>query len=414
MIPDVRGGRHEQPLGTYSFLPWLRQGLANQITTADSDPSVQAARDGATSSSQLTGEPVAGGGTLTADVDRDGRAVRAGRHRRHRPARDLRDRAARLDHELRAELPAVRRVLRRGLPVALHAGRARRGAARLRPWLALVVLDGGRVRATGANLAGQAAAVHRRRRPRRAFPPADAAVGLGARARQPRPRRRATTSSSSTDMDAVLPRLRGGARRRTRTSPTRALLCPRKLGDEHAPTTRSSCRRSRPAGSPGSGSTRRGAPHATFSAWATYAGASPSRRASRTTTAGTSAPARSGDFEYLVRLLKPQPVDERVGTRDMDVQRPGSEPARASTDADLGGVLQARRRAARAAPDLHDEELEERRASTRTGPSRTRSRSSTRSRRSSTSPTTTRSSPRRPPTPHARPRRRASRTTPIR
>lgn len=30
-----------------------------------------------------------------------------------------------------------------------------------------------------------------------------------------------------------------------------------------------------------------------------------------------------GDFEYLVRLLKPQPMDNRVGTRDMDVQQPG-------------------------------------------------------------------------------------------
>ncbi len=31
-----------------------------------------------------------------------------------------------------------------------------------------------------------------------------------------------------------------------------------------------------------------------------------------------------GDFEYLVRLLKPQPVDKRVGKRDMDVQKPGA------------------------------------------------------------------------------------------
>jgi hypothetical protein len=29
-----------------------------------------------------------------------------------------------------------------------------------------------------------------------------------------------------------------------------------------------------------------------------------------------------GDFEYLVRLLKPRPMDTRVGTRDMDVQKP--------------------------------------------------------------------------------------------
>ncbi|THD66446.1 hypothetical protein E7Z59_11610 [Robertkochia marina] len=31
-----------------------------------------------------------------------------------------------------------------------------------------------------------------------------------------------------------------------------------------------------------------------------------------------------GDFEYLVRLLEPKPVDSRVGLRDMDVQRPGA------------------------------------------------------------------------------------------
>ncbi len=31
-----------------------------------------------------------------------------------------------------------------------------------------------------------------------------------------------------------------------------------------------------------------------------------------------------GDFEYLVRLLEPKPVDSRVGRRDMDVQRPGA------------------------------------------------------------------------------------------
>ncbi|MGH7525548.1 MAG: hypothetical protein ACREMX_02475, partial [Gemmatimonadales bacterium] len=31
-----------------------------------------------------------------------------------------------------------------------------------------------------------------------------------------------------------------------------------------------------------------------------------------------------GDFETLVRLLQPRPVDYRVGSRDMDVQRPGA------------------------------------------------------------------------------------------
>ncbi len=52
-----------------------------------------------------------------------------------------------------------------------------------------------------------------------------------------------------------------------------------------------------------------------------------------------------GDFEYLVRLLKPQPVDKRVGTRDMDVQKPGAnikgiiDAPDATEDQELGGIL---------------------------------------------------------------------------
>ncbi|MFQ5636634.1 MAG: hypothetical protein ACE5IR_01400 [bacterium] len=52
-----------------------------------------------------------------------------------------------------------------------------------------------------------------------------------------------------------------------------------------------------------------------------------------------------GDFEYLVRLLEPKPVDSRVGLRDMDVQKPGAN-IRGIVDADdaadeqkLGGIL---------------------------------------------------------------------------
>jgi hypothetical protein len=52
-----------------------------------------------------------------------------------------------------------------------------------------------------------------------------------------------------------------------------------------------------------------------------------------------------GDFEYLVRLLKPQPIDSRVGLRDMDVQKPGAN-IRGIVDAPdappeqaLGGIL---------------------------------------------------------------------------
>lgn len=46
-----------------------------------------------------------------------------------------------------------------------------------------------------------------------------------------------------------------------------------------------------------------------------------------------------GDFEYLVKLLKPQPADTRVGVRDMDLLHPGSNLPPITDPASLGGVL---------------------------------------------------------------------------
>lgn len=55
-----------------------------------------------------------------------------------------------------------------------------------------------------------------------------------------------------------------------------------------------------------------------------------------------------GDFEYLVRLLQSKPVDQRVGTRDIDVQQPGlingmSDPEQYGA-LRLGGALRVPRR----------------------------------------------------------------------
>lgn len=63
-----------------------------------------------------------------------------------------------------------------------------------------------------------------------------------------------------------------------------------------------------------------------------------------------------GDFEYLVRLLKPRPPDARVGRRPMDMLDPGP-PLPPITDASLEGVLQLG--GALRVPDLAltDEEL---------------------------------------------------------
>jgi len=77
--------------------------------------------------------------------------------------------------------------------------------------------------------------------------------------------------------------------------------------------------------------------HATFSAWADYTGRKDAtlypyyyRWRFRT--------GDEGDFEFLVRLLKPMPANEKVGRRDIDVQAPGSN-ITGILDPDLGGVL---------------------------------------------------------------------------
>ncbi|HYI09822.1 MAG TPA: hypothetical protein VEK57_12230 [Thermoanaerobaculia bacterium] len=49
--------------------------------------------------------------------------------------------------------------------------------------------------------------------------------------------------------------------------------------------------------------------------------------------------AEAGDFETLVRLLEPKPADFRVGTRDLDVQRPGIKIRGVENKPELGGVL---------------------------------------------------------------------------
>ena len=74
-----------RPLGTYSFLPWLRQGLANQITAADFDPTVKV-RATVKVTLDVQGEKVAGG-TETRTVSKDVALFGPGDHRRHRGRR---------------------------------------------------------------------------------------------------------------------------------------------------------------------------------------------------------------------------------------------------------------------------------------------------------------------------------------
>ena len=57
-------------LGSYSFLPWLRLGVANNITAADGDPAIKV-RASIKVDLTLKGQPVEGETELTAAISRD-------------------------------------------------------------------------------------------------------------------------------------------------------------------------------------------------------------------------------------------------------------------------------------------------------------------------------------------------------
>jgi hypothetical protein len=139
----------------------------------------------------------------------------------------------------------------------------------------------------------------------------------------------------STDMGAVLPRLQAALNGTPDVAYSR-IVCPRRFKPNAAyhaflvpvfETGRLA----------GLGLDPAGAPFATSSAWASYAG-KPAPASLPVYHRWYFRTGTEGDFEYLVRLLKPMPVDKRVGTRDVDVRDPGAE-LPGIDDADLGGVL---------------------------------------------------------------------------
>ncbi len=203
---------------------------------------------------------------------------------------------------------------------------------RLRPWLALIVLtedefsDKGTLPGRPLPLIeiGSLAAL----------PPPDQ-LGAWAHVHVNRTVTASDTETVSNDMTAVLPRLAGVIAENPDLACSR-LMCPRRLDPEsgyHAflvptfETGRLAGLGHDPAGSPG----------ALQSSWADY----PSRPESASLCYYYHWQFRTaplGDFEYLVRLLKPRTVDARVGNRDMDVRQPGAG-LPGITDPRLGGVL---------------------------------------------------------------------------
>lgn len=313
-----------QPIAAYSFLPWARQGLGIYLREDDGDSSVTV-RGSMDVQLQVSGERL-GGGTATETVPRavqlygpgDIIGVDAKAIVRTEPRHWI------TNFETNY-LPYVE-FYDEDFPWRYTPARPTPDGHRLRPWLALVVLDETEF-TEGANVLGRplpyvdvpAAATR--------FPPADqlwawAHVhvngGLGV---------------DPNDTAALAARLDASVRADRDVAYSR-LLSPRIL----APNTGyhafliPSFETGRLAGL---GHGPDGAPHATHSAWADYPGRQEAtlfpyyhRWYFRTGTVG--------DFEYLVRLLQPRTVDPRVGRRDIDVLHPD---ANLPGIPELGGVL---------------------------------------------------------------------------
>lgn len=316
-------------IATYSFLPWLRQGVANTITSADNDAGVKT-RTSVHVELTLSGDPVAAGAELTQSIARDVALYGPG---------DI----------VGIDTRAIFRTEPRGWTTNFEANYlpliefydedfpwrytpAAPNGVRLRPWIALVVL--------AENEFDEGKNVANRPLPyisvadSTAFPPADQ-LWAWAHVHFNQSLAGAPGEVVSPDMIAVLPRVQAALSANRDVAYSR-LVCPRRMADNTAyhafvvpvfETGRLA----------GLGQAPDAAPHATFSAWAGYPGkAEPTnypiyyRWYFRT--------GSHGDFEYLLRLLQPQPVDKRVGRRDMDAQDPGSN-LPGIDDPALGGIL---------------------------------------------------------------------------
>ncbi|MCB9081826.1 MAG: hypothetical protein H6555_08970 [Lewinellaceae bacterium] len=317
------------PLATYSFLPWLRQGLANNITQGDGDAGVKL-RASVAVQLLLKAEGVAGAVPDT-QVNKpvqlygpgDIVGIEAQAIVRHEP----RDWITNFEPNY---LPYIEfydeDFVWRYTP-------AKPDGHRLRPWIALVVLEEGEFK-DGQNLQGRPLPFIEVGNAAELFPPADQ---LWAWAHVHVNRSLGTTPEEvvSNQGDAVAQRLQSTLAENADLAYSR-LLCPRRLDPKktyHAfviPVFE-------PGRLAGLGLDVNATPKATTSAWETYPGRE----------GGSLFPyyhrwtfqtGEVGDFEYLVRLLKPQPIDARVGTRDMDVQDPGSNLQGIDNPA-LGGIL---------------------------------------------------------------------------
>lgn len=317
-----------KPIGTYCFLPWLRQGLANQITAADFDNTVKL-RAEVKVTLEARGDNV-GGGTQTVSFERPvalfGPGDIVGIDRRTIFRTEPRNLITNFEPNYLAHVEFYDEdFCWRYTPAAPDLAKGR-----LRPWIVLVVLEEGEFT--------EGKDVKDRPLPyvdvsnMAAFPKAEE-LWAWAHVHINRSLAANETEYFSTDMNAVIPKLEAVLRENPDLGYSR-LICPRKLKENasYDAFLMPSFETGRRAGL---NLDLADAP-ATMSAWDPAGRPDPTsfpyyhRWHFRT--------GLSGDFEALVKMLVPKPVDPRVGFREMDVQHPGSNVPGLDKPA-LGGVL---------------------------------------------------------------------------
>lgn len=323
-----------RPIGTYTFLPWLRGGVANFLSAADLDPNVKL-RASVRVDLKLFGKKVGSAEELAESFGRDVQLYGPGDVVGIEPRAIVRHEPREWITNFEPNYFPFVEFYEEDFPWRYTPAKPDEIKHRLRPWVALVVLEEGEF-AEGKNVAGKGGkdkplpfiTVDA---PDTKFPAADELWAWA----HVHVNRRLTADAleiASNDGSSIGARVAVTLDENPDLACAR-LVCPRKLADNrsyHAfliPVFESG----RLAGL---GEDPAGALHATQSAWQGKPGAVDlpyyHRFFFRT--------GDVGDFEVLVRLLEPKPVDPRVGRRDIDVQAPDLnlpgilEPA-------LGGVL---------------------------------------------------------------------------
>jgi hypothetical protein len=303
----------EDLLGTYAFLPWLRQGMANAITV----PPAAGTRASIHVEVDITGTPIDGSAPLVQSAAQDIALYGPGDILGIDPRAVVRTEPRAGVSNFESNYLAAVDFYDEDLPWRYTPAPA--AGLQLSPWIALVVLKQTEF-AEGKNIAN---------RPLPFITVPDASVlpiagELWAWAHvhfnqglSPNPSKELV----ATDMGAVVSLVQSILN----TNPDLAysrLLCARLLdvNTGYDAFVVPAYESGRLAGL-GLGPTK--APSALASAWAPYAGQPepqnfPYYYRWHFTTGDR------GDFRYLVSLLKPQPVDPTVGTRDIDLQDPGS------------------------------------------------------------------------------------------